>query len=70
MIYGNTDLSRGSVLENVANPMDKMPHVTKSKADITATNRKQLDKYKMFFEKHKDKYSDDDIDFIRKYLIS
>ena len=69
-IYDVAELGRGSILETTVNPMDKMPRNTKSKADTNAARRKQLEKYKLFFEKHRNKYSDDDIDLIRKCFIS
>ena len=68
-IYDTAGLGQGSILETTLNPMITMPN-TKSKADINAAKRKKLEKYKSFFEKHRNKYSDGDIDLIRKYLIS
>ena len=69
-IYDSAELGRGSIIETTVNPMDKMLRNTKSKADMNAARRKQLEKYKLFFEKHKNKYTDDDIDLIRNYFIS
>jgi len=57
------------MLETTLNPMDKMPN-TKSNADVNAAKRKKLEKYKLFFENHRSKYSDDDIDLIRKCVIT
>ena len=68
MIYNKAELGRSSILETTVNPMDKVAS-TKSKADIAA-KRKRLEKYKLFFEEHRDKYSADDIDLIRKCFVS